>query len=147
MKPLVCEALCTTQPSRTEKWLMWLPIIGWTFAAALEQARFRPMVRTIEQQLRERPDTSEHWGADPRRQEIAAAVRSLIAEELGWPNDHFIPEDPFGIAFWGHQQGCEDVQTIMRIEEHFSFRFPDSEWERFWRHGTLGEFVERLIRT
>jgi acyl carrier protein len=128
-----------------EKLLMWLPIIGWTVAAALEKARFRPMVRTIDQQLRERPDTSEQWGSDPRRQEISATVRSLIAEELGWPNDHFIPDDPFGIAFWGHQDGLDDVSAAMRIEKQFGFRLPDSEWERFWCHGTLGEFVDRLI--
>ncbi len=145
MKPLVCDALWTTQPSKTERRLMWLPFIGWAFAAALVQARFRPMVRSIEQQLRERPDTSELWGSEPRRRELSSAVRTLIEEEFGWPNDHFIPDDPFGIACWGHEDGLDAVSAVTRIKKEFGFHQPDSEWERLWFHGTLGEFVDHII--
>jgi acyl carrier protein len=145
MKPLACDAFWTTQPSKTERCLMWLPIIGWTFAAMLEQARFRPMVRSIEQQLRERPNTSELWGGDTGRQQISAAIRKIAMEELGWPNDHFIPADPCSIVFWGHHDGLDSVSVVMRIEKQFGCDLSDSESERLRTHGTLGELVDRLI--
>ncbi len=143
MEPLVCSALWSTQPSKTERCLMWLPLVGWEFAATLERARFRPMVRSIEQQLRERPDTSELWGSD--RQQVSAAIRKIAMEELGWPNDHFIPADPCSIVFWGHNDGLDDVSAVMRIERHFGCDLSDSESERLMTHGTLGELVDRLI--
>ena len=143
MKPLACDAFWTTQPSNTERCLMWLPIIGWTFAAMLEQARFHPIVRSIEQQLRDRPDTSQLWGADPRRQRVSSAIRKIAEEECGWPNDRFIPADPFDIVFWGHTDGLDDVSAVMRIEKEFGLNLPDSERLR-WQ-GTLGELVDRLI--
>jgi hypothetical protein len=124
---------------------MWLPIIGWTFAARLEQARFRPMVHSIEQQLRDRPDTSPLWGADPGRQRVASAVRKIAQEECGWPNDRFIPADPLDIVLWGHKDGLDSVSAEMRIEKDFGFRFPDSGSERPRRGGTLGELVNRLL--
>lgn len=145
MKPLVCDALWTTRPSKAERWLKGFPIIGWAFASALEQARFRPMVRSIECQLRERSDTAGQWGSDPKRREVSTSFRRLIAEEFGWPNDHFVPGDPFGIACWGHRDGMDNVSAVMRIEKEFCFQQPDFEWERLWLHGTLGEFVDQLM--
>ena len=145
MKPLACDAFWTTQPSKTERCLMWLPIIGWTLAAMIEQARFHPMVRSIEQQLRDRPDTSQFWGADPRRQRVSSAIRKIAEKECGWPNDHFIPADPLDLVFWGHKDGLDDVSAVMRIEKEFGFDLPDSESERRRWQGTLGELVDRLI--
>jgi acyl carrier protein len=145
MKPLAYEGFWTTQPSKTEKCLMWLPIIGWTFAAMLEQARFQPMVRSIEQQLRDRPDTSQLWGAEPDRQRVSSTMRKIAQEECGWPNDRFIPADPLDIVLWGHKDGLDSVSAVMRIEKEFSFRFPDPGAERSRREGTLGELVDRLL--
>lgn len=145
MKPLVCDALWTTQPSSAERILLWIPFLGWPFAASLQDERFRPLVRCIEQQLLGRPDTSELWPTDPLRQKLSSALRRLIKEEFGWPNDHFIPADPFGIALWAHQDGLDDVSAVRRIEQEFGYQMPDSEWERFWCHGTLGEFLDILI--
>jgi len=124
---------------------MWLPIIGWTFAAMLEQARFQPIVRSIEQQLCERPDTSQLWGADPDRQRISSAIRKIAQEECGWPNDRFIPADPLDIVLWGHKDGLDNVSAVMRIEKEFGFSLPDSDSERPRWGGTLGELVDRLI--
>ena len=56
---------------------MWLPILGWMFASMLEKARFDPIVRSIEQQLQDRPDTSQLWGVDPDRQRISSAIRRI----------------------------------------------------------------------
>ena len=145
MKPLVCDALWTTQPSKAERILLRIPFLGWPFAAALEQARFRPMVHSIERQLRERPETSGEWPPNPRQQEICSALRRLIKEEFGWPNDHFIPTDPFGIAFWAHQDGLDDVSAVQRMEQEFGLRVPATKWEHLWSNGTLGELLELLV--
>lgn len=146
MKPLACDALTTTHPTRAEKALSWIPILGWTLASALEQRRFRPIVQDIERQLLDRPDTSGLWGPDPRRQKASAALRRLIMEELGWPNDRFIPEDPPGVVFWAHRDGLDGVTALTRLEREFGVQFPDEEWERLCRHGTLGELVDSLIK-
>jgi hypothetical protein len=114
-------------------------------ASALEQSRFRPLVQDIERQLLERTDTSGLWGPGPRRQKASASLCTLIMEELGWPNDRFMPEDPSGVAFWAHRDGLDGVTALMRLEREFEVHFPDEEWERLCRHGTLGELVDRLI--
>ncbi len=124
---------------------MWLPLIGWECAATLERARFAPLVRSIEEQLLERSHTSGLWGADTRRQRVSSTVRKIAREELGWPNDHFIPGDPCAIVFWGHKDGLDDVSAVMRIEKELDVDLSDAESERLMRHGTLGELVDRLL--
>jgi hypothetical protein len=145
MKPLVCEALGSTRPSKTEKLLMWVPVLGWELAATLERARFAPMTRSIERQLRERPNTSDLWGADTRRQQVSSTVRTIAKEELGWPNDHFIPGDPCAIVFWGHKDGLDAVSAVMRLEKELDVDLSDAESECLMRQGTLGELVDRLL--
>jgi hypothetical protein len=145
MLPLVCDGFWTTQPSRTEKCLEWLPIIGWALAAWLERERFGPMVRSIEQQLRQRPDTAELWGTALRRQQVSAAIRKIAAEECGWPNDHFIPADPLAIVLWGHKDGLDSVSAVTRLEKELGVTLPDEGTEGLMSQSTLGELVDRLI--
>ena len=145
MNPLVCDALLATKPSRAERILMWIPILGWGLAAALEKARFRPMVREIERQLRARPDTTHYWGTQSPQQEVGQRLRPVLADEFGWPNDHFLPDDPFGIVCWAHLDGLDDVFAIQHIEELFDVALPVPALERLWQHGTLGEFVDLLL--
>jgi len=145
MKPLVCDALFATERSQAERILMRIPILGWAFGSALEQDRFRPMVREIERQLLARPDTTSFWGAPSPRQQAGQRLRPIFADEFGWPNDHFLPEDPFGIVFWAHQDGLDDVSAIQKIEKTFNVSLPIPALEGLWRHGTLGDFIELLL--
>jgi hypothetical protein len=145
MKPLVCDALFRTEPSRTERILTRIPILGWPFAATLEQDRFRPIVHEIERQLRERSDTTSFWGDPGARQDTAKHLRRILADEFGWPNDYFLPDDPFGIVFWAHCDGLDDVSAIQRIEKVYAISLPIPELEHLWQHGTLGEFVDLVL--
>lgn len=103
------------------------------------------MILSIERQLLARPDPSDLWGRDPRRRELSLAVRTLIKEEFGWPNDHFIPDDPFGIACWAHRDSLDCVFAAQCIEKQFGFQQSSSKWERLYDHGSVGEFVEMLM--
>ena len=124
---------------------MRIPFLGWSLAAALEQSRFRPMVQEVERQLRARPDTTNNWGAPSPRQEVSRRLRPILADEFGWPNDHFLPDDPFGIVFWAHRDGLDDVLAIQQIEKLFAVSIPIAALEELSRHGTLGEFVDLLL--
>ena len=144
MKPLVCEALSTTRPSTAERVLMWIPIVGWTISHAMENARFKPIIREIEDQLLARPDTSDFWTSRNGSSEFTRLIRAILAKELDWPNDHFLPEDPMKILLWAHRDGLDGVFAIQAIEKEIGIRIPVEKFESFSSGGTLGEFVDCL---
>lgn len=144
MTPLRCPALETTRPSKTEQCLAWIPVLGWTLARALEQARFRPLVQSIKQQLRNRGDTSELWGPEPGRQRASATLRRILQEEFGWINDHFIPEDPLDIVCWAHRDGLDGASFITRLEQAFGISLTDADWERVSHDGSLNDLLRLL---
>lgn len=144
MSPLVCAALSTTRPSAAERVLMWIPFLGWTLSHAMERERFKPMIREIEDQLLARSDTSDFWACRNDSVEITKTICRIIAKELGWPNDYFLPEDPMQILLWAHRDGLDGVFAIQEIEKALGVSIPTEMAERFFIGGTLGDFVESL---
>jgi hypothetical protein len=124
--------------------LAWIPLIGWSFVAALEKARFRPIIQEISGQLLARPDTVEHWQASEKFKSLGQPLRSLIASEFGWPNDHFLPEDPFVIVFWAHRDGLDQVFVIQTIEKESGIEITADDLKALWRDGTFGDFVKLI---
>src|SRR5207248_281522 len=51
-------------------------------------------------QLLSRPECLGAWGDDPHRRELAQTLCQALARAKKWPNDRFIPDDPFEIAFF-----------------------------------------------
>jgi len=131
-----------------ERVLWFIPVIGWIGANSLECRRMRPIVEFIEAQLEARTNaTIEMWGTDSRTLEIAKVLCSALREEIGWPSDHFIPDDPAEIAFWDHYDGLDCVEAIMSIEEHLGVKISDAEIENCLGNGkTLQSLVNELMK-
>jgi hypothetical protein len=141
MKPLSCEAMRTTHPSRAERILIWIPLIGWPFCGALQEERFRPIIAEIEGQLLARPETDQYWETCAGFEDLSRRLRGLIATEFHWPNDHFLPDDPFEIVFWDHGVSMDGIWTIQCIEEEFGIEISADDLMPLWQGGTLGDFV------
>ncbi len=97
-------------------------------------------------QLRVRePIPSEVWGDDPNRAEFGREMAALIAARIDWPNDHFIPEDPFEwVTYVIGGEDLEHTEIIMALEENLGITIDDEyEWGSFLQW-TFGEVVDYL---
>jgi hypothetical protein len=111
------------EPSTCEKLLMWIPIIGWTGAAALAHLRIDPCTRSIKRQLEGRsPVPRSVWG-DERRADVAEEITARINDAIGWKHPYFIPEDPFRIVIELDTGDLCEVEALMNIEEAFQTDF------------------------
>jgi len=103
-------------------------------------------VREIEAQLKGRPDTSRAWADNPERQETAERICQLIRDDFNWPNDHFIPDDPLFIVWWAHTDGLDGSIAKLDVEKAFRVKLFDEDLVRLWHDGTLGDFVDFVLR-
>lgn len=143
-QPLSCPELDVTKPSRMERGLIVIPVLGWAFGWAHEQDRFRPLVKSIEAQLKSRADFPESaWGGDAVRVEFARVLTKAIRNNLGWPNDHFHPSDPLRIACWAHQDACDSTDLLSELEQHLKIRLSEEDCDRL-NEMNLGEAVDYL---
>jgi hypothetical protein len=46
---------------------------------------------------------------------MASVVGSIIQEHLGWPNAHFMPDDPCALLLASSASGLQDVCAILAI--------------------------------
>src|SRR5437667_4356584 len=75
-------------PTPIQRFLRGTPIVG-------PENRVH---REICRQLRQRGETClGAWGNDSRRFEAARTTSRIAAKKLNWPNDFFLPDDPFEI--------------------------------------------------
>jgi hypothetical protein len=130
-----------------ERALMWIPILGWAASYDLWWRRMAPLVESIESQLRARPEPDAAlWGYVPRRAEIGRYVCAVARDEMGWPNDHFVPDDRFDIVFWAHLDGLDAAAALQEIELHLDLGMENSEVDRWFKErATLGEVVDYLL--
>ena len=80
--------------------LFLIPIVGSVLWHRAYSRLMTPIVDQIASQLRSRPPMWKLWGMPPDRLVYAKQISHIVANEIGWPNDHFIPEDPFEIVFF-----------------------------------------------
>jgi hypothetical protein len=81
------------------------------------------------------------WGSASRA-EFAHFVSGVVAEEIGWPNANFIPDDPLEILFFCPSgDGGEAVAILWTIEKEFG---KGPEWKN---PKTFGQFIDDFLRT
>jgi hypothetical protein len=97
-------------------------------------------------QMRERTTAClNDWEVFQREEkELARRISAIVRDGLGWPNDLFIPSDPFEIVVWDHYGDLGTTEVVNEIERQFSLRFTDSEWKEL-RQITFGEVVGFLV--
>ena len=92
---------------------------------------------------RSRPDL-RIWGEDPMRIRMGIVVCKKIQETYEWPNDHFLPEDPFDILMLMPWDDLEIAELVMGLEEDLEIDIPNPEVEA-WFGATLSTVVDRLM--
>ena len=79
------------------------------------------------------------WGLDERAA-FAETVGRIVAEEIPWPNPHFLPQDPLNIVFFCPSgDGAEGVAISYNFENIFGrpCEFPEVQ--------TFGEFIDHNL--
>jgi hypothetical protein len=106
---------------------------------------FVPVKEALDRQLRERsrPDPGV-WGDDPLRVRTALAACKLIQENYQWPNDHFLPADPFDIVCLIPWDDLDIVELVMSLEEHLGVTLDDAK-ALSWEGTTLDGVVDTLL--
>jgi hypothetical protein len=100
--------------------------------------RGRPTAQHIADQLRARPTfPSEAWGST-QRAALAEQVARAIADEIGWPNAHFLPDDRLEIMLFraGHDGGeTFAIRDRLQVVLRHSWRWHPAE--------TFGQLVDQ----
>ena len=119
----------------------WLGLTAMVGLLAFRQLNRRGTVELIAEQLKLRPSfPAEAWGSDDRAA-FAAAVGHIVADEIGWPNSHFLPDDPLEILFYcAGSDGAQGMAISYNFEKAFGRRC------EFGNGRTFGEFVDRNFR-
>lgn len=97
-------------------------------------------------QLRLRPASSlDLWeSVSPEHAEVVRVVSGIARDGLGWPNDYFIPSDPFGIIVWDRHGDLETSEILTLIEDTLQLTpIPDVEWEAMF-HWTYSRVIATL---
>jgi hypothetical protein len=121
---------------------IWMAVglVGMFGLSAFHQRSGRDAREPLAAQLRQRPSfPADAWGPD-HRAAFAAAVGRIIADELGWPNSHFVPDDPLEIVFYCPAgDGGEGLAISDNFETAFGREcdFPAGK--------TFGEFIDRNL--
>ena len=94
-------------------------LIVWATLTFLYHRRMRPIHSAITQQLELRPSfPSEAWQT-PQTADLANRVARIIANEIGWPNGYFLPDDPLEILFFApFGDGGEGLAIFTEIESN-----------------------------
>jgi hypothetical protein len=106
--------------------------------------------RHISDQLLGRDDSCRDlWPHDAEsRSQIINCTRE-IAVAMRWPNDFFIPADPFAILCWDKSACAVDdlrVSSVLsKIEQNFAVPAQSTKWwEACWSR-TFGEVIKGLL--
>lgn len=114
-----------------------MPVIG-----ALDKSH-----ADIAKQLVEREASYEgQWNAFTIEEKaLARTIAQIAMAEMGWPNDRFIPDDPFEIVIWDAGDGLATGSALSKIERVLRLaQKPESEWKDLATN-TLGNVVKRLL--
>ena len=94
------------------------------------------------------PEDMEEWGGG-RRQRVAEAISKVLARQLGWKTEFFVPQDSVAVAFHGPRFDFNDPESAFEeVLEVLARDFNLKVAEAFWlKHSdsTLGEMVDGLL--
>ncbi|HZN66517.1 MAG TPA: hypothetical protein VFB66_14605 [Tepidisphaeraceae bacterium] len=128
---------CAVHPG----WML-VGLAGMFGLVAFHRRNGRDAVEQLAEQLSQRPSfPADAWGSD-HRAAFAAAVGRIIADELAWPNPHFLPDDPLEIVFYCPAgDGGEGLVILDNFEKMFG---RDCDFPAV---NTFGEFIDRNLAT
>jgi hypothetical protein len=133
------------------RWSRW-PIIGilprWfhrsrRYSHHLSNVLF-PIEKEIVDQLVARSSevvwASEHYAA------VAQLISQAVAAEKGIEPPLIMPEDLFGLLFWGAYDDLTPLQFALAFEKKFRVEMTWPEMLQFYENGqTVGEFVDHCV--
>jgi hypothetical protein len=102
--------------------------------------------KEIVAQMRQRSaDLSESWNRFSSAElGVEQRISKIALEELGWPNDHFLPSDPFEIIMWDGTGDLATASAIDRMERELGLRRrSDGEWQEL-ASLTFGDVVQKI---
>ena len=101
--------------------------------------------RSVESQLRQRPEFLPELWTDWGPPAEVAAILEIIRKELALPNHNFIPDDPV-VLLMGSGYDKDDVYALMELEERYAVKYKDERVKRIRKEEwTLGHFVKDLL--
>ncbi len=115
-------------------------LIVWATLTFLYRRRMPPIHSAITQQLELRPSFPLEAWQTPRTADLANRVARIIANEIGWPNGYFLPDDPLEIVFFApFGDGGEGLAIFAEIEKttgvvRIAPQLKDD-------HGTFGDLI------
>ena len=142
--PLDASPLKAYSEPTSEKWLMWLPPIGWLWNHTRWQRWAGPNRMAYEKTLCGRPDIPVTVWGNQHQQAAGLQLLTIIDDNFGWPNTRFVPWDPVSVAMWAYEDGLDDMAAISDIEKAFGVTFTDDEWLEMYA-GTLAELIDVLL--
>ena len=92
--------------------------------------------------------TMNTWGGG-RRQDVAASVSKVLAQQLGWKSEYFLPEDSAAVAFHGPRFDFSDPESALEaVLETLNVDFAISPPASFWQchiESMMGELIDSLL--
>lgn len=77
---------------------------------------------------------------------VALRVARVIAREVDWPNDYFVPDDPVALLIVDRGDALDSTFVVMEIERELSLpELPEAFWVPAFE-GTFGELIADLGR-
>ena len=108
--------------------------------------------RALYAQMVGRPPIPEDtWGDDLGRCAAARTICEIIRDAFVWPNDRFIPADPFRCVFFNvDTDGClvnamEDKIAVTNLSKYLGFDVHDDIVAALETESTLGEVINNLL--
>ena len=142
--PLDTSPLKEYSEPKSEKWLMWLPPIGWLLSQLRWLCWARPNRMAYEKTLCGRPDIPITVWGNQHQQAAGLKLLTIIDDNFGWPNTRFVPSDPVCVAMWAYEDGLDDTAAISDIEKAFLVTFTDDEWLEYYQK-TLLDLVDAIL--
>lgn len=88
------------------------------------------------------------WGGGAR-QKVAVSVSRVLAQQLGWKSEYFLPEDSVTVAFYGPRFDYSDPESAFEaVLETLKADYGVSPPASFWQShsaSTMGELIDSLL--
>src|SRR5437868_6069385 len=104
------------------KWpLDWSKLTAWqrvTKDVPFVGVRDRVFKEITAQMQQRAADSTEFWNQYSTAElDVEQRIAIIAVEELGWPNSHFLPSDPFEIIMWDGTGDLATAAALDRIEK------------------------------
>ena len=141
-QPLRCNDPSLLKESRTEKTCLFIPVLGLFIGFFLQCKRIGKVLKDLESQLDQRQYfPSDAWGTNQRRVQLAHVVADVIKEVQRWPNNHFLPEDPWDLLVL-EEEGLGFIEVAHELAKRLDVDL-SKETGKFMKM-SLGEVVDYL---